>query len=61
MKLNQLLDDAAQKFVVARAVNFEDFAKGARLQAQFSQLRTQYNDYIKQLNILMAKISPSAG
>ena len=45
MKFNQLVDDAAEKFEVARAVNFADLAKKAQLQAEFSQLRTEYNDY----------------
>ena len=51
MKFNQLVDDAAEKFEVARAVNFADPAKQAQLQAQFSQLRTQYNDYLNKLFI----------
>ena len=45
MKFNQLVDDAAEKFEVARAVNFADPAKPAQLQAHFSQLRTEYNYY----------------
>ena len=44
MKVNQLVNDAAEKFEVARAVNFADVAIQAQLQAQFSQLRTEYND-----------------
>ena len=47
MKVNQLVDDAAEKFDVARAVNFTDLAK----QAQFSQLRTEYNDNFNKLFI----------
>ena len=47
MKFNQLVDDAAGKFEVAPAVNFADLSK----QAQFSQLRTDYNDYLKKLFI----------
>ena len=43
MKFN-LLDDAAEEFEVARAVSFADLAKQAQLQAQFSRLRTEYND-----------------
>ena len=35
MEFNQLVDDAAQKFEVAQAVNFADHAKQAQLQAQF--------------------------
>ena len=44
MKFNQLVNDAAEKFEVARAVNSADLAKQAHLQAQFSQLRTEYNN-----------------
>ena len=51
MKFNPLVDDAAEKFEVARAVNFADLAKQAQLQEQFSQLRTEYNDYFNQLFI----------
>ena len=51
MKFNQLVDDAAEKFEVAQAVNFADFAKQAQLQAQFSQLRTDYNYYFNKLFI----------
>ena len=32
MKLNQLVDDAAEKFEVAQAVNFADPSKQAQLQ-----------------------------
>ena len=41
MKFNQLVDDAAEKIQVARAVIFADLAKQAQLQAQFLQLRTE--------------------
>ena len=51
MKFRQLVDDAAEKFKVARAVYFADFAKRAQLQAQFSQSRTEYNDYFNKLFI----------
>ena len=51
MKFNQLVDDAAEKFEEARAVNFADLAKQEQLQAQFSQLRTEYNDYFNKLFI----------
>ena len=51
MKFNQLVDDAAENFEVARAVNFADHAKQAQLQAQFLQLRTEYNDYFNKLLI----------
>ena len=49
MKFNQLVDDAAENFEVARPVNFADLAKQAQLQADFSQLRTEYNDYFNKL------------
>ena len=49
MKFNQLVDDVAEKFEVARGVDFADLARQARLQAQFSQLRTQYNNYFNKL------------
>ena len=49
MKINQLVDDAAEKFDVARAVNFADLAKQAHLQAQFSQIRTEYKNYFNKL------------
>ena len=51
MKFNQLVDDAAEKFEVARAVNFAELAKRAQLQEQFSQLRTEYNDFFNKLFI----------
>ena len=44
MRSNQLVDVSAEKFEVARAVNSADLAKQAQLQAQFSRLRTEYND-----------------
>ena len=50
-KFNQLVDDAAIKFVVARAINFADLAKQAQLQAQFSQSRTDHNDYLNKIFI----------
>ena len=59
MKFNQLVDDAVKKFEVARAVNFADLAKQAQLQAQFSQLRTDKNDYFNKL-FISAKNSSSA-
>ena len=52
MKFKQLVDDAAEKFEVARAVNFEDLSKQAQLQAEFSQLRAEYNDYFNKLFII---------
>ena len=51
MRVKQLVDDAAEKFEVARAVNLADLAKQAQLQAQFSRLRTEYNDYLNKLFI----------
>ena len=42
MKFNQLVDDAAEKFEVAQDVNFAHLAKQEQLQAQFSQLQSQY-------------------
>ena len=45
MKVNQLVGDAAEKCEVAQAVNFADLAKQAHLQAQFSQLQSEYNNY----------------
>ena len=51
MRFNKLVDDAAEKFEVARAVNFADLAKQAQLQVQFSLLRTEYNDYFNKLFI----------
>ena len=51
MKFNQLVDGAAEKFEVARAVNFADLAKQSQLQAQFSKLRTEYNAYFNKLFI----------
>ena len=51
MKFNQLLDDAAKKKEVAQAVNFTDLAKQAQLQAQFSQLQSQYNNYFNKFFI----------
>ena len=51
MEFNQLDDDAAEKFEVSSAVNFADLAKQAQLQAQFSQLCTEENDYFNKLFI----------
>ena len=51
MKFNQLVNDAAEKFEIALAVSFADLAKQAQLQAQFSQLRTERNDYFNKLFI----------
>ena len=51
MKFNQLVDDAAEKFEAALTVNFADLAKQAQLQAQFSQLRNEYNNYFNKLFI----------
>ena len=49
MRFNHIVDDAAEKFEVARAVIFADLAKQAQLQAQFSRLRNEYNDYLNKL------------
>ena len=51
MKFNQLIDEVAENFEVVRALNFADLSKQAKLQAQFSQLRTEYNDYLNKLFI----------
>ena len=51
MRFNQLVDDAAEKFEVASAVNFANLAEQAQLQAQFSSLRTEYHDYFNKLFI----------
>ena len=51
MRFNQLVDDAAEKLEVARAVNFADLAKQAQLQARFSRLSTENNDYFNNLFI----------
>ena len=51
MKFNQLVDDAAKKFEVAQAVNFADIAKQAKLQAHFSQLQNQCNNYVNKFFI----------
>ena len=51
MKLNQLVDDAAEKLEVKRAVYFADLAKQAQLQAQFSQLQIEYNNDFNKLFI----------
>ena len=61
MKFNQLVDDAAEEFEVARAVKFADLAKQTQLQAQFSQLRNMMIIMITLTNsLLTAKNSPSA-
>ena len=51
MKFNQLVDDAAEKFEVAQAGNFSDHAKQAQLQAQLSQLQSEYINYFNKLFI----------
>ena len=51
MRFNPLVDDAAEKFEVARAVNFAALAKQTQSQAQFSRQRTEYNDYSNKLFI----------
>ena len=47
MKFNQLLDDTTNKIESAQAVNFADLAKQAQMQAQFSQLQSEYRNYSK--------------
>ena len=59
MKFNQLVDDAAEKFEVAQAVNFADLAKQAKLKAQFSKLQSEYNSYFNKL-FINENISPFA-
>ena len=51
MKLYQLIDDTAEKFEVAQAVNFADLANQAQLQAQLSQLQIENNIYFNKLFI----------
>ena len=51
MKFNQLVNDAAEKFEVIQAVNFADLAKQAQIQAQFSQLQSEYNKYFNKFFI----------
>ena len=51
MKYNQLVDDAAEIFEVAQAVNFADLSKQAQFQAQFSQLQIEYNNCFNKLFI----------
>ena len=45
MKFNQLVDYAAEKFEAAQ-VFFGDLARQAQLQAQCSQLQSQYRNYL---------------
>ena len=47
MKFNQLIEN----FDVAQAVIFADLAQQAQVQAQFRQLRAEYNDYFNKLFI----------
>ena len=49
MKFNQLVDDAVEKFEVTQAVNFADLGKEAQLQAPFSDLQSEYNNYLNKL------------
>ena len=51
MKFNQGVDDAAENFEAAQAVNFADLAKQAQFQAQFSQLQSDYNNYFNKFFI----------
>ena len=59
MKYYQLVDESAEKFEVAQAVNFAELAKQAQLQAQFSQLQSEYYNYFNKL-FINGKNSPSA-
>ena len=56
MKFNQLVDDAADKFEVAQAVNFADLAKQAQIKAQFLQLQSEFNIYLTK-NLLLTENS----
>ena len=51
MEFNQLVDNAAEKFEVAQALKFADLAKQTQLQAQFSQLQSEYINYFNKLFI----------
>ena len=51
MKFNQLVDNAAEKFEEEQAVNFADLEKQAQIQAQFSHLQSEYNNYFNNLFI----------
>ena len=52
MKFNQLVDDAAEKFEVAQAVNICRSRKNKHsYKHKFSQLRTEYNNYFNKLFI----------
>ena len=48
MKFNQLVYDATKINKVGQAVIFAVLAKQAQLQAQFSQLQSQYNNYFNE-------------
>ena len=57
MKFNQLIDDAADKFEVAQAVDSTNLAKKAQSKAQFLQLQSEYNNYFNKLFISGKKIT----
>ena len=49
MKFNQLVDDAADNFEVAKAVYFAVLVRQAQLHDQFSELQNQCTNYFNQL------------
>ena len=57
MKFRQLVDDAVEKFGVAKALKFEDLARQAQLQARYSQLESQYKKYFYKLYIKSAEFA----
>ena len=59
MKFNQLVDDAVEKFEVARAVNFADLAKQAHLEAQFSQPQSENKIYFNKPFINGKEFTPA--
>ena len=56
--ISQLFDDVAEKFEVAQAINFADLAKQEQLQAQFSQLQSEYNNYFYKFFINGKEFTP---
>ena len=51
LNINHLVDDAAETFEVAQAVNFADLARQAQSQAQYLQLQSEHANYINKLFI----------
>ena len=49
ININHLVDDAAETFEVAQAVNFADLARQAQSQAQYLQLQSQHANYFNKL------------